>query len=575
MSMSISFPNRLAAILVLILLLPTLLMNLITFSYLKREMQSDAASWLQGMTRNTGDTMDSYIQLLNGITKNPAYDYTLNNILESHLHNEDGHLGYSFDETAQINGWLSMMLETDRNHIESVEIFDRNGNQFQLGKSNRRDDVRDWVDQTRRLHGAAYLFPPVQGADGRSSFAISRLLYNPKTFHEVGMVRMFFRLDFTLESGKELLNRGGSLYLMNDQGNVIFDLQQRCLEQALSQCVEADRFQSRFVSDITNWTLVTVIPKDRLFSKIEHIQKVILLINLFFFLMAMLLIVSVSYRISFPLKRLSRLMLTAPKHQFHIVIPDTKRTDEIGIITSSFRHMVEHIHELIGEIVHVEDRRKQSEIAALQAQINPHFLHNTLSAIVMQAEIDGNYNISTMGSKLGKLLRYSIGKEKEWVNVRKECQHIRLYMEVMKYRYPKLSLDLQIDEQAMEWRIIKLLLQPIVENAIIHGIVPNGQEGAIRIEIRAKRENGDERLLIRIADDGVGMTTEQLQDLKDAMLGGEVRTKESLGVRNVYERIHLAYTKGRICFDVESKPGQGTVYTIELPRMDDETVDRG
>ncbi|BBI31273.1 cache domain-containing sensor histidine kinase [Cohnella abietis] len=571
--MSITFPNRLVGILVITVLIPTLLINLFTFTYIKKEMQSDAASWLQGMTRNTGETMDSYIQLLNGITRNPAFDYTLNNILERHLNNQEGQLGYSFEETAQINGSLTMMRETDRNKIVSIEIYDRNGNRFLLG--NRSGGTNsDWIEKTKELEGATYLLPPFQGEDGRPVSAISRMLYNPQTFHEVGMIRMFYRLDFSLEPDSDLLSRGGNLYLVDDQGQVIFDLQQKCLGWKLSSCVGSDHFQSSYVSAITKWTLVTAMPKDQLFIKVNQTQKVILVINLFFFIIALFIIVSVSYRMSSPIKRLSRLMLTAPKHHFNIDIPDTKRTDEIGIMTTSLQYMVDHIHELIAEVMSIEQRRKTSEIASLQAQINPHFLYNTLSMIVMQAEIDGNYNISTMGSKLGRLLRYSIGKEKEWVNVQKECEHIGLYMEVMKFRYPKLVLELQIDDKVLNWRMIKLLLQPIVENAIIHGIVPNGQEGTIRIEMKELHINGDERLLIRIQDNGIGMEVDQLQDIKDSLIGMGGLTKESIGIRNVYERIHLAYTKGRVHFDIESSIGQGTIYTIELPKVADEVIDR-
>lgn len=572
--MSISFPNRLIIIFMLAFLMPTLVINLVTFTYIKKEMQADASSWLSGITQNTGETMDSYIRLLNGLTKNPAYDYTLNNILENHLDNREGILGYSFEDTAQINGWLSMMLETDRRNIVSVELFDRNGNQFKLGQPIPYDD-REWIERTEAAKGAVHLLPPMIGEDGRPLFAVSRLLYNPQTFHEVSIVRLFYRLDFALETGKELLSRDGNLFLVNEEGRVIFDVLQQCLNKPWSECADARKFQSQFQSDITNWTLITAMPHEQLFRKINQIQRVFLLINLFFFVIAIAIVIMVSYRISSPLKRLSRMMLTAPKYQFHIDIPATARTDEIGIITTSFRNMIGHIHALIDEILSIEERRKKSDIASLQAQINPHFLYNTLSAIVMQAEIDGNYNISTMAAKLGKLLRYSIGREKEWVNVRKECEYIQLYIEVMKYRYPGVRLEMQIEDQVKEWRMIKLLLQPIVENSIIHGIVPGGQEGTVRIEMKGVMEMEGNVLLIRIRDDGIGMEPEQLKGLKAAIIGREgQQDKDSMGIRNVYERILLTYTKGGISFDIESQAGNGTTFHIKLPKMDDESIDR-
>ncbi len=571
--MSISFPNRLIIIVLLTCLAPTLIINLITFSYIKKEMQADASSWLSGITQNTGETMDSYIQILNGITKNPVYDYTLNNIMEDHLDNREGVLGYSFEETAQINGWLSMLLATDRKSIVSVEMYDRNGNQFQLGESIKYNDS-DWMRKTEAAKGGTYLLPPMIGEDGRPLFAVSRLLYNPQTFHEISVVRLFYRLDFALETGKELLSRDGNLFLVNEQEQVIFDVLQQCTNKPWSECSNADYFQSQFKSDTTNWTLITAMPQKQLFHRISQIQQFFLLINLLFFLLAIIIVIMASYRISSPLKRLSRMMLTAPKYQFHIDVPVTTRTDEIGIITTSFKNMIGHIHDLIKEIVSIEEGRKKSEIASLQAQINPHFLYNTLSAIVMQAEIDENYNISTMAAKLGKLFRYSIDREKEWVNVEKECEYIKLYVEVMKYRYPKLTLELQIEDQVREWRIIKLLLQPIVENSILHGIVPNGQEGVIRIAIKGIVEMGGDMLFIQIRDNGIGMDPECLKKLKAAMIGTEGQDKVGMGIRNVYERILLTYTKGGISFDIESEVGHGTAFNIKLPRMDHEGSDR-
>jgi len=191
-----------------------------------------------------------------------------------------------------------------------------------------------------------------------------------------------------------------------------------------------------------------------------------------------------------------------------------------------------------------------------------------LSVIAMQAEIDGNYNISGMASQLGKLLRYAIGQEKEWVDVKRESEHIELYMQIMRYRYPRIKLELEVDEQVMKWRMIKLLLQPIVENAILHGIVPNRQEGTVRIWITAKTR---ETLCIVIEDSGKGMDDVEITALRNALSGIEMQettTREGIGIRNVYERIRLAYGDGPIRFDVESEMYQGTRFILELPRIE-------
>ncbi|NOU71249.1 HAMP domain-containing protein [Paenibacillus sp. LMG 31458] len=572
--MYVSFPNRLILIIVVTILIPTVLINFVTFSFIKEEMQTEAASWLQRMTVNTGETMDSYTKLLEGITKNPAYDYTLMGILETHQNNKNGLFGYSFDDTAQINGMLSMIWAADRKSLVTVDLFDSNGNRFRIGEKIKDSDT-NWVELTKQLHGESIVTPPSKLKDGRTLFSMSRLLYNPQTFKEVGMIRMYFLLDFLKPSSNEMIEKEGFLLLVDDSGHVLFDNRQFCDNKLLTDCIGPNHFKSSYKSEVTGWTLVGAMPVSQLFYKINRIQQTILLVNVFFFVIALLVITGLSYRISLPIKKLSRMMHTAPKVQFHIQVAETNRKDEIGMITSSFRQMLSRMQELIAEITDTEQRRKRSEILALQAQINPHFLNNTLSAIAMQAEIDGNYNISGMASQLGKLLRYAIGQEKEWVDVKRECEHIELYMQIMKYRYPKVKLELDVDEQVLKWSMIKLLLQPIVENAILHGIVPNRQEGTVRIWITAKAR---ETLCIVIEDSGIGMDDVELTALRNALSGIEIQettTREGIGIRNVYERIRLAYGDGPIRFDVESEKYQGTRFILELPRIEQyERTDR-
>ena len=565
--MYVSFPNRLILVIVVTILIPTVLINYVTFTFIKQEMQTEAASWLQGMTVNTGKTMDSYTKLLEGITINPAFDYTLMGILETHQNNKNGLFGYSYDDTAQINGMLSMIWASDRKSLVTVDLFDSNGNRFRIGEEIKDIDTK-WVELTRQSQGGSIITPPLKLQNGRTLFSMSRLLYNPQTFKEVGMIRMYFLLDFLKLSSDEMLQKEGFLLLVDDSGHVLLDNRQSCDNKLLMDCIGPNHVKSSYKSEVTGWTLVGAMPVSQLFYKVNRIQQTILLVNVFFFVVALLAIAGLSYRISRPLKKLSRMMQTAPKVQFHIQVSETNRKDEIGMITSSFRRMLIRIQELIAEVTDTEQRRKRSEVLALQAQINPHFLNNTLSVIAMQAEIDGNYNISGMASQLGKLLRYAIGQEKEWVDVKRESEHIELYMQIMRYRYPRIKLELEVDEQVMKWRMIKLLLQPIVENAILHGIVPNRQEGTVRIWITAKAR---ETLCIVIEDSGKGMDDVEITALRNALSGIEMQettTREGIGIRNVYERIRLAYGDGPIRFDVESEMYQGTRFILELPRIE-------
>lgn len=177
----LSFQHRLMLVILLTVLLPSVLINFLTFSTIKTQMQKDAVTWLQGITENSGRTMDSYIQLVKGITKNPEYDSTLMSIFERHRSDRNGLYGYSFDEHVQINGWLSMLREMD-NNIYAVNFVDLNGNRFHLGKDYVEVN-HDWIDKTRALNGGSIIWPPVKLQNGETVFSVTRTIINPNTFH--------------------------------------------------------------------------------------------------------------------------------------------------------------------------------------------------------------------------------------------------------------------------------------------------------------------------------------------------------------------------------------------------------
>lgn len=325
-------------------------------------------------------------------------------------------------------------------------------------------------------------------------------------------------------------------------------------------------FHVSYDSSLTGWKLIGTLPENVLFQKIDYLRKWILLANLVFIFLTMAIVYLLSYRLTRPLWNLSKVMQQASKTNFIIDTISFKRKDEIGMISNSFNQMVRRIHNLIETVTETERRRKRSEIEALQSQINPHFLYNTLSTITMQAELDENYKISDMSSLLGKLLRYSIGSNEEWVEVRQECDYIRTYIRIMQFRFPSIQFDLHVDESIENWLMIRLLIQPIVENAIIHGIVPKGKEGQVSIHVgekSAESGSGESRLFISVKDSGVGMD-EQAVDATMKRLKEYEGQPGGIGLQNVYNRIALSY-EGDYQFVLQSKLGIGTWFYIEIP----------
>lgn len=549
-------------VILLTVLLPSVLLNFLTFSTIKTQMQEDAITWLKGITENSGRTMDSYIQLVKGITKNPEYDSTLMNIFEKHRFNTNGLYGYSFEEQVQINGWLSMLREMD-NNIYAVNFVDLNGNRFHLGKD-YVDINKEWINKTREYNGGSLVWPPEKLGNGETVFSVTRTIINPNSFHMTATIQLVFQLNFLTQTDNKNFLQHGDLLVLDRKDQVIFDLSGKWTGEKMNWDSQDQNFHVSYNSNLTGWRLVGTLPEDVLFQKVDYLRKWILLANIVFILLTMAIVYLLSYRITRPLWNLSRVMQQASKTNFIIDTISFKRRDEIGMITGSFNQMVRRIHNLIDTVTETERRRKRSEIEALQSQINPHFLYNTLSSITMQAELDENYKISDMSALLGKLLRYSIGSQEEWVEVRQECDYIRTYIRIMQYRFPLIQFDLHIDESVNHWLMIRLLIQPIVENAIIHGIVPKGKEGQVSIHVGVKEvEDGESRLFISVKDSGVGMDQHAVDETMERLKEYEAQPG-GIGLQNVYNRIALSY-EGDFQFVMQSKLGIGTWFYIEIP----------
>lgn len=240
---------------------------------------------------------------------------------------------------------------------------------------------------------------------------------------------------------------------------------------------------------------------------------------------------------------------------------ELRRNDELGILGRSFNSMAERLKELLDNVVEKQRQLRRSELRALQAQINPHFLFNTLDSIKWLAKLNQAPEISRIATQLGKLLRSSISCDEDLITVEESLENIQSYLEIQKIRYnDKFEAFIEVPVELYPYRIPKLILQPLVENAILHGLEDKPGPGRIVI-------NGylDEHLLVfEIVDDGVGMAPEKVADIRAGM---DLRTsKQSIGIHNVHRRIQLYYGEA-YGLTVHSTPGSGTTMTLRMPAV--------
>lgn len=239
---------------------------------------------------------------------------------------------------------------------------------------------------------------------------------------------------------------------------------------------------------------------------------------------------------------------------------------EISVLSDSLNVMIDKINELLEQVTQEQIRLRKAEFELLQAQINPHFLYNTLDAIVWLAESGEQQKVVNMVGSLSEFFRSSLNQGKEIVTIREELQHVRSYLEIQQVRYQDiLQYDICIPLELENCQIPKITIQPLVENALYHGVKNKRGQGSIRI---IGMQEGS-YIVIKVEDNGIGIKKERLKQVKEKIHTKNPAGKGSFGLYNVNERIRLNFGE-EYGIEIDSEYGGGTTVSIRLPFMEDE-----
>jgi len=446
---------------------------------------------------------------------------------------------------------------------------------------NARLEDQAWYRNARRAGGKSVISAPhVQNViqnEYRWVVSLSRELKNVDGLTADGI----FLVDLNLNVINDLcsgidLGRKGYVFIVDEDGNLVYHPKQQLLYSNLrSEKIEEvkraasgtsfaadDAEGKRFYSvkeTSFGWKIVGVAYKDDLIGYKSTLGNTIL-ITVGAVAVSLLISVVLSHRLSRPIRNLQKKMRMVEKGNFDVQA-EVMQMNEIGQLARTFNMMVGQIKNLMREIIDTQENKRKSELQALQAQINPHFLYNTLDSIVWMAEQKRHEEVVLMTSALAKLFRASITKDQELIPVRVELEHIRNYLLIQQMRYrDKLDYRLEFEDSVLNYKTLKILLQPFVENAIYHGIRNKPDIGTIAIRAMEK----DDRIVFEIEDDGLGMTEEQLEKIGEAG-DGEFRSK-GIGIANVGERIRL-YFGPAYGIKIQSELAAGTLVTIAIPKL--------
>ncbi len=272
---------------------------------------------------------------------------------------------------------------------------------------------------------------------------------------------------------------------------------------------------------------------------------------------------SLSKSIYTPIKKLHDVTTTITKNDLQALMT-SENVDEITELGMSFNIMIGKIKELLDAKINEQENLKKAELRALQAQINPHFLYNTLDTIIWMAESKKTDRVVEIVSALSNFFRISLSKGMDWITIGEEVDRINSYLTIQKMRYQDiLDFKIDLDKSVAENTILKLLLQPLVENALYHGIKNKRQGGTITIRVKRK---GEDEILLQVEDDGIGFTPEKLAQLRTELEDdvGDLKLESGFGIGNVNKRIRLYYGKP-YGLSIQSEYNTGTRVTLVIP----------
>lgn len=485
------------------------------------------------------------------------------------------------DDTARRDAFLSAFL-TARPEVAAITAYDADGQLLdcwaQEGRKPKDAILRNLsfdLTTARRLGHGYISTPHVESIfEGYYPWVVSVIRIVP----EGDTARCWLSVDLSFkELAATISNVGigqhGYCYLMDERGNMVYHPQQQLLYAGLKK-EEAGRLaclgDGTYVEDTVIYSVQRVPGSPWRVVGVSYIDETV---NESFWQMARIAVATavlilfaalivgwvLSRSLSRPLQQLETAMEQFEQDADHFAFQSVCGTREVQNLSDSFGHMVGRIQRLMTTVREEEVVLRKTELKALQAQINPHFLYNTLDSIAWMCERGKNADAVQMVHALARLFRISISRGHELIPIEKELQHAEAYLQIQKYRYKnQFTYHFTVDESCLHCLCNKITLQPIIENAIVHGLDLMVDSGHIEITVKP---DGDDILLI-VADDGIGMEPEQVA----ALLQNEPSDRTGIGVKNVNDRLRI-YFGAAYGISIVSAPYEGTTVTIRTPHV--------
>lgn len=499
-------------------------------------------------------------------------------------------------EIGKVSDQMKLLYDSNATYLVSIALFTEQGEIIAAQPLSRlKDSIKpaseDWfVKANEKIENVHFSTPHVENlfvnSDNIYHWVVSlsrsvEMTKDGEVVHGVMLVNMNFtgieQICKNVDLGKSgyvyIVDRNGELIYHPKQqliyGGIICENNRKAADYSEGSHMETFEGNERQITvktvGYTGWKIIGVSPTDDITSVYSENSQFIWLVALLGIGILIAVNLYLSSKVANPIKQLERSVRKLEKNNLDATIT-IQGTYEIRHLGKTLQSMADNMKKLMDDIVQEQEGKRKSEMDALQSQINPHFLYNTLDSIIWMIENERYEGAITMVTALARLFRISLSKGKNIITVEQELQHVENYLIIQKVRYKdKFIYDIFVEEEVKQCATIKLIVQPLVENSIYHGL--EFMDGDGEIHIRAFQR--EECLMIEVEDNGPGMTAEQKDTLYNGRKKAGRNNGSGIGFQNVQERIHL-YFGSTYGLQIDSEPDEGTTIRICLPM---ETVD--
>ena len=592
-----SIQNSIFCAVSILVLSAVLVVTVVSLRYTNSSIYENSVMYTQKIIGQLNQNIDSYISYMDNIASlvagsGDAYKY---------LYSESGIDALSLKEYNQCRQRLTEQFKTilkGRSDIRNIGIVRReNGSSslFNNGMSTRNQnlklDTQHWyADAVGKYDHYNLTSSHVQNVISGERPWVITLSRGIRNYTGEGDSDGVVFIDLNYSAISELCTQNsvgtkGYVFILDQDGNIVYHPQQQQLYNELqtenislimnakTDVVTAGKGDDEKIyalshSETTGWTIVGCMNMSEHLKNSRKARSIYVLVALGLIAVALVISSEIARNITFPIQKLRDSMKRVQKGDFSAAEIEVYSDNEIGSLTRSFNVMTHKIQDLMAQNIQEQEQKRKIELKALQSQINPHVLYNTLDSIIWMAEGKKNEEVVLMTASLARLLRQSISIENELVTIGQEIEYVRSYLTIQKMRYKdKLEFEINVDPRITHAQIIRLVLQPIVENAIYHGLKYKESKGMLKVH---GYELG-ERIIIDITDDGVGMDEETLKHIYDKHKVNY--HSNGVGVYNVQQRLVLYYGK-EYGIIYHSEKGKGTTATVVIPKRQEDVHEK-